>query len=83
MRKYIMNMKRDMLRTGKFTWKQVSNICKLEEQFADECDEIAAQCEADGYPSHGSNYDLQCESARQYYDEQIALIESGRSDLNV
>ena len=76
MRKDIMNMKRDMLRAGNLTWKQVSNICKLEEQFADECDEIADQCEAEGYPSHGSNYDLQCEAARQYYDEQIALIEN-------
>lgn len=76
MRKDIMNMKRDMLRAGKLTWKQVSSICKLEEQFATECDEIAAQCEAEGYPSYGTNYELRCANARQYYDEQISLIES-------
>lgn len=76
MRKYIMNMKRDMLRAGVLTWKQISDICKLEEQFANECDEIGLQCEAEGYPSHGSNYELRCANARQYYDEQIALIES-------
>lgn len=76
MRKSIMNMKRDMLRAGKLTWKQVSEICKLEEQFADECDEIAAQCEAEGYPTHGSNYELRCADARMYYDEQITLIEA-------
>lgn len=77
MRKSIMNMKRDMLAAGKLTWKQVSSVCKLEEQFADECEEIASQCEAEGYPSHGTNYELRCEVARQYYDEQIALIEKG------
>lgn len=76
MRKHIMNMKRDMLMIGLLTWKQVSNICKLEEQFADECDEIASQCEDEGYPSHGSNYELRCATARKYYDEQIALIEN-------
>ena len=74
--KKMMKMKRDMLRAGVLTWKQVSDICKLEEQFAAECDEIAAQCEAEGYPSHGSNYESRCSNARQYYDEQIALIES-------
>lgn len=76
MRANIMKMKRDMLRAGVLTWKHVSDICKLEEQFADECDEIAAQCEADGYPSYGSNYELRCAQARRFYDEQIALIES-------
>ena len=75
MRKEIMEIKKNMLRAGKLTWKQVSDICKLEEQFADECEEIAAQCEAEGYPSHGSNYEIRCVHARQYYDEQIALIE--------
>lgn len=74
--KNIMNMKRDMLRAGVLTWKQVSDICKLEEQFAAECNEIAAQCEAEGYPSYGSNYEVRRANARQYYDEQISLIES-------
>lgn len=76
MRTEIMKMKRDMLRAGVLTWKQVSDICKLEEQFAAECDEIVAQCEGEGYPSYGSNSELRCANARQYYDEQIALIES-------
>lgn len=79
MREKTMKMKKSMLRAGKLTWKQVSDICKLEEQFADECEEIAAQCEAEGYPSYGSVYDLRSTEARQYYDEQIALIESGLS----
>lgn len=34
------------------------------------CNLIALQCEAEGYPSHGSNYELRCE------DEWMWLSES-------
>lgn len=74
--KNIMNMKRNMLRVGKLSWKQIIEICKLEQQYEYECRKIAAQCEDEGYPSHGSNYELRCAEARKYYDEQIALIEN-------
>lgn len=74
--KNVMNIKRNMLRVGKLTWKQIIEICKLEAQYEYECRKIAIQCENEGYPSHGSNYELRCANARQYYDEQIALIEN-------
>ena len=73
-----MKMKHEMLKAGILSWKQISEICKLEEQFADECDEIALQCEAEGYPSHGFNYELRCAEARKYYGAQIGLIECER-----
>lgn len=31
---------------------------KLMKEFNEDCAEIAAQCEAEGYPAHGSNYGL-------------------------
>ena len=34
-----------------------------------ECEEIALQCEEEGYPSHGSNYDLRVEALQPYYPE--------------
>lgn len=36
-----------------------------------ECREIAEQCEAEGYPSHGSNYDLRTDGLWEnwYADE--------------
>lgn len=74
--KNIMNMKMNMLRVGKLSWKQIIEICKLEGQYEYECQKIAAKCEAEGDPSHGSNYELRCAQARIFYDEQIALIES-------
>ena len=37
--------------------------------FQKECDEIAAQCVEEGYPSHGSNYDLRVEALKPYYPE--------------
>lgn len=47
----------------------MGNIEKLREEFAAECEEIAAQCEAEGYPSMGSNYELRVERLREdpYY----------------
>ena len=32
-----------------------------------ECDEIAQQCQEEGYPSHGSNYSLRAEQAYRYW----------------
>ena len=51
---------------------------KIEElgKYLEECEEIAEQCREEGYPSHGSNYELRCSVARKYYDEQLALIDS-------
>lgn len=34
-----------------------------------ECEEIAEQCEAEGYPAMGSNYELRCSQLEQYYPE--------------
>lgn len=36
-------------------------------EYEEECNEISAQCEAEGYPAHGSNYELRCEAAWEYY----------------
>ena len=55
--------------------KANEEIASIEAQIA-ECQEIAEQCEAEGYPSNGSNYELRCETARAYYDEQIADIDA-------
>ena len=32
-----------------------------------ECEEIAQQCQEEGYPSRGSNYELRVEEARKYW----------------
>lgn len=59
-----------------YTEEDINTICILEAKYMNECDAIAKACEKEGYPSHGSNYELRCESARKYYDEQIALIDA-------
>ena len=45
------------------------NLKALQAEFDAECESIAEQCEAEGYPSHGSNYDLRVEQLMQtaYY----------------
>ena len=41
----------------------------IRRQFDEECEEIALECEAEGYPSHGSNYELRVERLMESYPE--------------
>lgn len=41
----------------------------IRKQFDEECEKIALQCEAEGYPSHGSNYDLRVDNLMKSYPE--------------
>ena len=73
--KNIEEMRRSMEEAGFYTAEDIEEICRLETEYAKECEDIAEQCEEEGYPSYGSNYELRCEAARKYYDEQLAMID--------
>ena len=68
-------MKKNMIDAGVYSIDDINEICRLEADFADACEKIAAECDEEGYPSRGENYELRCEQARVYYDEQIAIID--------
>lgn len=72
----IEKMKASMLEAGVYSSEDIEEICRLESEYEEECERIAEECAEEGYPSHGANYDLRCENARRYYDEQIALIDA-------
>ena len=72
----IEEMRQSMTEANVYTKADIDKICELEKAYQDECQEIAEQCEAEGCPSNGSNYELRCENARAYYDEQIAYIDA-------
>lgn len=72
----IEDMRNSMLKANVYTKADIDKICELEKAYQEECQEIAEQCEAEGYPSHGDNYELRCENARAYYDEQLADIDA-------
>lgn len=40
---------------------------KLDKDFKADCFEIEEQCEREGYPGNGSNYDLRCEAMGERY----------------
>lgn len=71
----IEDMRRSMTEAGVYSKADIDEICRLESEYEKECSEIAHQCEEEGYPSAGENYELRCASAREYYDEQIAIID--------
>ncbi len=72
----IEEMRQSMTNAGVYSKADIDKICELEKAYQEECQEIAEQCEAEGYPSHGDNYELRCENARAYYDEQLADIDA-------
>lgn len=54
----IEEMRQSMTQANVYTKADIDKICELEKAYQDECQEIAEQCEAEGYPSNGSNYEL-------------------------
>lgn len=72
----ILEMKESMVNAGVYSKEDIDAICQFEAEYTSECAVIAIQCEEEGYPSNGSNYELRCAAARQFYDEQIALIDA-------
>ena len=70
----IEEMRKSMIDAGVYSIEDIEEICKLESDFLEECEEIALECEKEGFPGNGSNYDLRCGETRKYYDEQIQLI---------
>lgn len=77
----IEDMRRSMTEAGVYSKADIDEICRLESEYEKECSEIALQCMEEGYPSHGENYELRCEAAREYYDEQIAIIDEKRNTI--
>ena len=71
----IQDMRKSMTQAGVYSKADIDEICRLEYEYLEECAEIAEECELEGYPANGGNYELRCESARKYYDEQIAYID--------
>lgn len=72
----IEEMRQSMLAAGFYNNADINAICNLEADYEKECAEIADQCEAEGYPANGDNYDLRCASAREYYDAEIEKIDA-------
>lgn len=77
----IVEMRRNMTAAGVYSKEDIDKICKLEAQYLKECEEIAEECEAEGYPPYGNNYDLRCSDARRYYDELIEKIDSKYGEM--
>ena len=47
-------------------WEEMTEQEK-ENEFSEICEDIARECEEEGYPAHGENYDLRVAQARAWY----------------
>lgn len=74
--KKIEEIRKNLEEAGFYRKEDIEKICEIERAYLEECRDIAEQCEAEGYPAHGSNYDLRCAEARKYYNEQLEAIDS-------
>lgn len=50
-------------------WAIAHGVEEAYNRYKKECEEIEKQCEAEGYPGNGSNYELRVEAIEQYYPE--------------
>ncbi len=50
-------------------WAEENGLSGVYSQYKQECEDIAEQCEAEGYPGNGENYELRVENLRKYYPE--------------
>lgn len=74
--KKIEEIRGNLVEAGFYKKEDIEKICEIERAYLEECRDIAEQCEAEGYPAHGSCYDLRCAEARKYYNEQLEAIDS-------
>jgi hypothetical protein len=73
--KKIEEIRKNLVEAGFYRKEDIEKICEIEKAYLEECRDIAEQCEAEGYPAHGSNYDLRCAEARKCYNEQLEAID--------
>lgn len=61
---------------GGYTPKDADEIICIYLQYNDERFEIEAELESEGKPGNGSDYELRCEQAWEFYQEQLDLIDA-------
>lgn len=50
-------------------WARANGLGDVYAEYLAECEAIAEQCEEEGYPSHGNNYELRVAQLQRYYPE--------------
>lgn len=50
-------------------WAKANGLEEVYKQYIKEVENIQEQCEREGYPSNGSNYELRVASLQRYYPE--------------
>ena len=50
-------------------WAKANGLEERYNKFLEECDMIAEKCAEEGYPSHGSNYELRVEELEKDYPD--------------
>ena len=57
-----------------FRKEDVQELLYLEKIYRENLIDIAEQCEADGYPGRGSNFELRANAAYEYYNQEVEHI---------
>ena len=50
-------------------WAEANGLTDIYQQYIADREALAEECEAEGYPSHGSNYELRLDALQKRYPE--------------
>ena len=63
-------------------WAKENGLTEIYNQYMADKESIAEECEAEGYPSHGSNYELRLENLQKRYPELFDVDEPEDDDCD-
>lgn len=66
---------RKILEERNYSSNDIDEVVRLRNEYDEECKRISEQCEEEGYPGTGDNYELRCAELWKYYEEQIDAID--------
>lgn len=71
----IEEMREFMINKGFYKLEDINRICYIERLYIEECNDISLKLEEEDKPSHGVDYELQCEESRIFYDLLLKEID--------
>lgn len=72
--KYIEERTAAMKKLG-YSNEDIQKCLQLDQEFEDELEKIEEQCEAEGYPARGSNFELRAAQLEEAYQREYDAIE--------
>lgn len=64
-----------ILEEREYSKNDIAEIVRLCTEYNEECKRISEQCEKEGYPGTGDNYEVRCAELWEYYERHLNAID--------